>query len=465
MADERPFESPGAGPTQASRRWRTMPRWARWSVRAPLLSEQVCLVVLALVVGALTGWGAVGFLLLLDRIAGFARGPVAATLARLGLPGLPLLPMLGGLVAGPLTHRVAREARGHAVPLVMMALVRRGGRIVKRVATVDVVAALLTVGFGGVAGRTGPIVQLGSAVGSGVAELAKMSVGRVRTLVACGAAGGAAAAFNAPLAGVAFSAEVVVGRVRSDVLIVLLTALTSSLVVRQQLGDAPAFRVPASDSVAAAELPLFLLLGALLGLAAVLHVRALYRTEDLFDAWRFPEALKPAAGGLLVGIVLWGFPEVYGVGFAAVESAFGARLSGERLAALFAAAFVANCLTLGSGGSGGVFGPGLYLGAMLGGACGSLAHALWPAQTAGPGVYALAGTAAFFAASAKAPATSVLLLLEMTHDSRILPPLLAATAGSVWVSHRLSRFSIYTLKLHRRGVIPPGQEEAEPSAG
>ena len=284
-------------------------------------------------------------------------------------------------------------------------------------------------------------------------------------LVACGAAGGVAATFNAPLTGVVFSAEVVVGRVRSDVLIVLLTAITSSLVARRHLGDAPAFDVPVYDPAGAAELPPFLLLGALLACAAVLHVRALYRTEDLFGAWRFPEDLKPAAGGLLVGMALWGFPEVYGVEFVSVESAPGARLSGERLAALFAAAFVANCLTLGSGGSGGVFGPGLWLGAMLGGAFGSLAHVLFPASTAGPGAYALVGIAAFFAGSAKAPATSVLLLLEMTPDYRILPPLLAATAASVWVSHRLSRFSIYTLKLHRQGVSPPGQEERASPCG
>ena len=449
----------GGNPGTAARRWRAVPRWAKRSVHVPALSEQVRLVVLAMVVGVLTGWGAVGFILLLDGITEFARGPVAAALAPLGLPGLVLLPALGGLLSGPLTNRVAREARGHAVPLVMMALVRRGGRIVKRVATVDVAAALLTVGFGGAAGRAGPIVQLGSAVGSGVAQLARLATGRVRTLVACGAAGGVAAAFNAPLAGAAFSLEIVVGRVRSDVLIVLLTALISSLAARQHLGDAPAFSVPAHDLAGVAELPLFLLMGGLLGWAASLHVRALHRTEDLFGAWRFPEDLKPAAGGLLVGLVLWGFPEVYGAGFAAVESALGGQLSGERLAALFAAAFLANCVTLGSGGSGGVFGPGLYLGAMLGGACGALTHVLSPASTAGPDAWALVGTGAFFAASAKAPATAVLLLHEMTRDHRILPPLLAATAGSVWVSHRLSPFSIYTLKLHRRGVAPPGQEE------
>ena len=181
MAEDRPAESSSGSSNTAPRRGRAVPRWAKRSVRVPLLPEQTRLVVLAIIVGLLTGWGAVGFLLLLDRMTDFARGPVAGALSEIGVPGLVLLPMLGGLLAGPLTHRVAREARGHAVPLVMMALARRGGRIVKRVTTVDVAAALLIIGFGGAAGRAGPIVQLGSAIGSGVAQLARLTSGRVRT--------------------------------------------------------------------------------------------------------------------------------------------------------------------------------------------------------------------------------------------------------------------------------------------
>ena len=465
MGDGRPGGFPDGRSNAAARRGRALPRWAKRWMRAPRLSEQARLVVLAAVVGLLTGWGAVGFVLLLDRITGFARGPVAAVLGRLGLPALVLLPVLGGLLVGPLTHRMAREARGHGVPLVMMALARRGGRIVKRVAAVDVGAALLTIGFGGAAGRAGPIVQIGAAVGSGLARLARLGSGRARTLVASGAAAGVAATFNAPLAGAAFAWEVVAGRLRSDVLAVLAASVVAGAVVRGQLGSAPAFSLPVYDPPGVAELPFFLLLGGLLGWAASCHVRALYHTEDLFGAWRFPEDLKPAVGGLLTGMVLWWLPAVYGAEFAAVESALAGQLSGPRLAGLFAAAFLANCATLGSGGSGGVFGPALYLGAMLGGACGPLAHALLSASPAGPGFHALVGAAAFFAASAKAPLTSILLLLETTHDYRILPPVLAATAGSVWVSHRLSRFSIYSLKLHRAGVVAPGREESEPAAG
>ena len=444
------------GSPNALPRWRALSRWTRGLLSLPFLAGQVWFVILAVVVGALTGWGAAGCILLLDGIAAFARGPVASALAGLGSARLVLLPVLGGLLAGPLIYRVAREARGHSVPLVMMALVRRKGRVLKRVASVDLAAALLTIGFGGAAGRVGPLVQMGSAFGSATGLLANLASSRVRTLVACGAAGGVAAVFDAPMAGAVFSLEVVVGRVRSDLPLVLLTAWISSLAARQIVGNAPAFSVPAQDPVGAAELPLFVLMGGLIGWVAVLHVRALYRTEDLFGAWRFPEDLKPAVGGLLVGLVLWRFPDVYGAGFEAAESALGGAVSGELLAALFAAAFVANCATLGSGGSGGVFGPALYLGVMLGGACGSLAQAVLPGSTAGSGAHALAGAAAFFGASARAPVTSILLLLELTRDYRILAPLLAAVAGSVYVSRRLSRFSIHTLRLHREGV-----EEAE----
>ena len=187
--ESEPLAASLRGNPNAPPRWRALRRWTKGFARIPFFSGQAWLVVLAAIVGVLTGWGAAGFVLLVDRIAVFARGPVASALGGLGSAHLVLLPMLGGLLAGALTNRVAREARGHAVPLVMMAVVRRGGRIVKRVATVDAIAALLTIGFGGAAGRAGPIVQIGSAIGSGVGQLAKLASPRLRTLVACGAAG------------------------------------------------------------------------------------------------------------------------------------------------------------------------------------------------------------------------------------------------------------------------------------
>ena len=439
-------------------------RWTKVFFRTSFLPEQNYLIILAVVVGILTGYGSVGFIFVLEWLSEFARGPVAESLEVFGPANLVLLPALGGLLAGPLIHRFAKEARGHGVPEVMTALATRGGKIRKRVATVKVVTSSLTIGFGGTAGREGPMVQIGSAIGSAVGQWTKLTPHRVRTLVTCGAAGGIAATFNAPIAGAIFSMEVLIGRVQTDFLLVLLTSLSSCMVARSYLGNYPAFTAPAYDLVSGRELPLYFVMGLVLGWGALLYMKALYKAEDLFGAWRFPDYLKPAVGGLMAGLVLRYFPDVYGAGFPAVESALWVRFPWELLIGLFIAEFAANCFTLGSGGSGGVFAPCLYMGAMLGGAFGSLVHVVFPEWTAGSGAYAMVGMAAFFAAAAKAPATSILILFEMTNDYRIMLPLMAATVGSVYLSHRLSPFSIYTLKLHRRGISYPGREEAERAA-
>ena len=403
-------------------------RWTKVFLRTSFLPEQNYLIILAVVVGVLTGYGSVGFIFVLGWIAEFARGPVASVLGVFGPASLVLLPAIGGLLAGPLIHRFAKEALGHGVPEVMTALASRGGKIRKWVATVKVITSSLTIGFGGPAGREGPMVQIGSAIGSAVGQWSKLTPHRVRTLVTCGAAGGIAATFNAPIAGAIFSMEVLIGRVQTDFLLVLLTSLSSCMVARSYLGNYPAFTAPAYDLASGRELPLYFLMGLIIGWAAILYVRALYKTEDLFGAWRFPDYLKPAVGGLMAGLVLRYFPDVYGAGFPAVESALWVRFPWELLVGLFVAEFLANCATLGSGGS---------------------------------GAYAMVGMAAFFAAAAKAPTTSTLILFEMTNDYRIMLPLMAATVGSVYLSHRLSPFSIYTLKLHRRGISYPGREEAE----
>ena len=299
------------------------------------------------------------------------------------------------------------------------------------------------------------MVQIGSAIGSTVGQWTKLTPNNIRTLVTCGAAGGIAATFNAPIAAAIFSMEVLIGRIRTDFLLVLLTSLSSCMIARYFLGNYPAFLAPAYDLVSLGELLLYFLMGTLIGLAAIGYVRLLYWSEDAFAAWKFPDYLKPAVGGLLVGLILRAYPQIYGAGFPAIESALWVRFPWELLLVLFAAELLANCATLGSGGSGGVFAPSLYMGAMLGGAFGSLAHEAFPAWTAGSGAYAMVGMAASFAATAKAPTTSILIVFEMTNDYRIMLPLMAATVASVYVSHRLFPYSIYTLKLHRRGIDYP----------
>ena len=439
-------------------------RWAKVWLRSSFLPEQNYLIILSVVVGVLTGLGSVGFIYVLQFVADVARGPVAGLLSRFGPAQLVLLPAIGGLLVGPLVHRFAREARGHGVPEVMTALAAHGGRIRKRVVSIKVIASSLTIGFGGAAGREGPMVQIGSAIGSTIGQWTRLTPHNIRTLVTCGAAGGIAATFNAPIAAAMFSMEVLIGRIHTDFLLVLLTSLSSCMIARHFLGDFPAFMAPRLELVSPGELPLYFLMGTLLGATAIGYVRLLYWSEDTFAGWKFPDYLKPAVGGLIVGLVLRFFPQIYGTGFPAVESALWVRFPWELLIGLFVAELLANCATLGSGGSGGVFAPSLYMGAMLGGAFGSLAHEWFPTWTAGSGAYAMVGMAAFFAATAKAPTTSILILFEMTNDYRIMLPLMAATAGSVYVSHRLLPFSIYTLKLQRRGINFPQREEIERSA-
>ena len=434
-------------------------------LRSSFLPSQNYLILLAVVVGILTGYGSVGFIKFLHMIADFARGQVASAFAIFGPAQLVLLPAIGGLMVGPLIDRFAKEAKGHGVPEVMTALATRGGRIRKRVVMVKVIASSLTIGFGGTAGREGPMVQIGSAIGSAIGQWAGLTKRNIRTLVACGAAGGIAATFNAPIAGAMFSMEVLMGRIQTDFLLVLLTSLSSSMIARHYLGNAPAVLSPYYELASPGELPLYFLMGLIIGLAAVLYVRLLYRSEDLFGDWTFPDYLKPAVGGLLAGLVLRFFPEVYGSGLPAIEAALFTRYSWEVLLCLFIAGMLANCATLGSGGSGGVFAPSLYMGAMLGGAFGALVHGMYPDWTATSGAYAMVGMAAFFAAAAKAPTTSILILFEMTGDYRIMLPLMAATVASVYLSHRLLPQSIYILKLHRRGIVYPYADEEPDSPG
>jgi CIC family chloride channel protein len=428
-------------------------------VRSSFLPEENQLVVLAVVVGVLTGFGSVGFIKLLAAITTFARERVKSGFGVFGPADIVLLPVLGALVVGPIIYHFAREAKGHGVPEVMTALATEGGRIRPRVAIVKIVASALTIGFGGAAGREGPMIQIGATLGSTIGQWVRLPTRHIRTLVACGAAGGIAATFNAPIAGAIFSMEVLLGRLAADFLLVLLTSLTSCLITRAYLGNYPAFVAPAYELVSGAELPLYFLLGILAGLAAIAFVRLLYKAEAWFDGWTFPEYLKPAVGALGVGLILRFFPQIYGTGFPAMESALWVRLSWGLLACLFFAEMLGNCATLGSGGSGGVFAPSLYMGAMLGGLYGTAVHALFPGTTAGSGAYAMVGMAAAFAAAAKAPTTSILILFEMTNDYRIILPLMTATVAAVTLSHRLLPQSIYTLKLFQRGITFPYEEK------
>lgn len=416
-------------------------------------SETAVTVTTSALVGVGAGLAAVVFRWLIAFFTRIAFGGAERALWFLGPYQVILVPALGGLLVGPLVYFFAREAKGHGVPEVMEAVALRGGRIRPVVAVVKAIASSICIGSGGSVGREGPIVQIGSALGSTLGQALRLPDQRMRTLVACGAAGGIAATFNAPIAGVIFALEIILREFSAGYFsMVVVAAVTSNVLRRAFLGNVPAFRVPPYSLVSPWELLFYTLLGLLAALVAVAFIFLLYRMEDIFEAWKFPEYAKPVAGGLGVGVVGVYAPEVFGVGYETIETA----LHGEEIVAtmlgLMALKLVATSLTLASGGSGGIFAPSLFLGAMLGGAFGSLVHEWMPTLTASPGAYALVAMGAVFAGAARAPITAVLILFEMTQDYRIIIPLMFATGVSTLVAARLSRDDIYTSKVKRKGI-------------
>jgi CIC family chloride channel protein len=275
-----------------------------------------------------------------------------------------LTPVVAGILCGPLVYRFAREARGHGVPEVMMAVARNGGRIRPQVAVVKAIASALCIGGGGSVGREGPIVQIGSALGSTLGQLAKLDERRIKLLVACGAAGGIAATFNAPLAGVFFAMELILRQWAAESFgMVVLSSVTASVIGRSILGNHPFLTLPTFHVDHVVQYPLFAVLGLVAGLVGVVFSRVLYAIEDACDwAWRGPEWLRPAVGGLLLGGLLLVLPEMYGVGYPVLGKAVAGGYGVAFLIALLVGKLVACSLTIGIDGSRGVFAPSLFCG-------------------------------------------------------------------------------------------------------
>jgi len=422
------------------------------------------LITAAVVVGAGAGLAAVVFRWLVQTATLIFTGTTdySATTGHPANPWVPwlggafviLAPAVGGLLYGPLVHRFAREARGHGVPEVMYAVARRGGHIPGRVAVVKALASAITIGSGGSVGREGPIVQIGSALGSTLGRITRMSESQLRTLVACGAAGGIAATFNAPIAGVFFALELILRDFATrSFAAVMLSSITASVVGRAVFGDHPFLALPAFTVNSPSEYLLFAGLGLLAGAVGVLFSKILYAIEDLCDgAWRGPEWLRPAVGGLLLGLLLFAMPQLYGVGYPVLEASVAGRYTIGFLLLLVVAKMAATSLTIGIGGSGGVFAPSLVIGAAFGAAVGEAIGLVQPGLSGQAGTFALVGMAAVFAGATRAPITAGIILFELTGEYTIILPLLLAVIVATGVSRLLSGDTIYTRKLSRRGV-------------
>jgi CIC family chloride channel protein len=426
-------------------------------------NEHTIMAVLAVAVGLAGGFGAVGFRYLINFFQTLAYGSSDELLhVVLALPWYlkVWVPAAGGLVVGPLVYFFAREAKGHGVPEVMEAVALKGGIIRKRVVVVKSLASAISISTGGSVGREGPIVQIGSAIGSTLGQMLKVSQDRMRTLVGCGAAAGIAATFNAPIAGSMFALEVILGDFGLATFSpIVISSVVATAVSRAFLGDIPAFIVPAYELVSVWEFPMYMGLGLFCAVVGVTFTKVLYLTEDLFDDFKFPEYLKAIIGGMILGAGGLYFPEILGVGYGGIDLALGQQLAWWLLLLLIVVKIMATSITIGSGGSGGIFAPSLFLGAMAGGFFGAVVHQLFPAVTASPGAYSIVGMGALVSATTHGPLAAMLILFEMTGNYKIILPMMLSCILATIFAGMLKKDSIYTLKLARRGVnIREGKE-------
>lgn len=414
----------------------------------------VLLGVVAMLVGLASGAGIWLFKEMFSLVHSFLFTTVKGTFSEGNIWLVALFPVVGGLIVGLIRHYLVGKDRHEGVAGIIESVALAGGRLRYWRLPAKTAGAAISIGSGASVGPEDPSVQIGSNLGSMLGQWFRLSDERVRSLVAAGAAAGIAAAFNAPFAGVFFALELILGEIGGSALSVVVVSAVVSAVFTQALeGPQPAFHVPAYELHSAWELILYFGLGAIAGPVSALYVKLLYKAHDLFGAWRIPRWLKPAAAGLAVGVVGIFLPQIFGVGYDTIEHILNGHEFGILLLlALLAAKLVLTPLSVGGGFFGGVFAPSLFLGAALGGIYGLVAEYFFPGLGILPPAFAMVGMAAVLAGAVHAPLTAILLLFEMTHDYRIVLPLMFAVVVSMLISQRIRRESVYTLGLSRKGI-------------
>ena len=421
------------------------------------MTEHTFMIVIAIIIGVLAGFSAIGIRAMIKFFSDVSFPGTGNLLQNImDTPWLLILiiPVIGGLIVGPIIYYLAPEAKGHGVPEVMQAILLKGGQIRGRVAFVKAVASAISIGTGGSVGREGPIIQIGSSLGSVVGQFLRVSTKRLKTLVGCGAAAGIAAAFNAPIAGALFAVEIVL----MDFAVaqfspIVISSVMATVISHTFEGNFAAFIVPKYQLASPVEIGFYFILGAGSGLVAYLFIKTLYYCEEIFDnRIKIPESFKPALGGLGIGVIALAFPQVMGVGYDSINNALYGNMIWYVALILIFMKILATALTLGSGGSGGIFAPSLFMGAMLGYFFGSFVHSYFPGITASPGAYALVAMGGLVAGTTRAPITAIIIVFELTNDYHIILPLMITCIMSMIISSKLSRESIYTLKLVLRNI-------------
>lgn len=408
----------------------------------------------AVIVGLASGVGIWLFKALIELAQSLFFGQIGGALAALGRWTVAILPVLGGLVVGLIAHFFIGQERHHGVAGIIESVALAGGRLRYRRIPAKSVAAAVSIGSGASVGPEDPSVQIGANLGSMLGQWFRLSDERVRALVASGAAAGIAAAFNAPIAGIFFAVELILGEISAVALeVIVLAAVVSAVFTQAVAGPQPAFSVPPHPQYTLSQLPIYLALGLLAGPVAAAYIRLLYRAHDLFHAWPAPRWLKPAAAGLVVGAFGIFLPQVFGVGYATIETILaGEDLALGLLVALLVAKLFLTPLSIGGGFFGGVFAPSLFLGATLGAACGVVGQTLLPGLGLTSSAVAMVGMAAVLAGAVRAPLTAIMLVFEMTNDYRIVLPAMMAVVVSLVLARRLQRDSVYEASLARKGI-------------
>ncbi len=423
--------------------------------------EDQIVIVLSLVIGVLVGLTVTAFILLTGRLATRMYPPESAAWRRF------LIPITGTLVSGYLLFRYFPNARGSGIPQAKFALFLQDGYISLRTVLGKFLCCSITLASGIALGREGPSVQIGAGIASVLGRRFGLSKEKVKALVPVGCSAALAAAFNTPIAAVLFSLEEILGDLNAPVLgSVVLSSATSWMVLHLILGDEPLFHVPAYQLVHPLEFGIYAILGVVGGLGSVCFVKLLLALRVWFK--QLPASttwLQPVAGGVLMGVFGLFMPEVLGVGYNYVDRVLGGDFPVKTVALLAVMKIIATPTCYSSGNAGGIFGPSLFIGAMIGGTVGSVAHSLLPAVTANPGAYALVGMGAAFAGIVRTPLTSVIMIFEMTRDYSIIVPLMISNLISFFISQQLQHEPIYEALALQEGVYLPTGESREELAG
>lgn len=440
------------------------------------------LLILSGITGILGGFGAIGVIYTIHFFQSLAVGTnehLLVMLEELVWWKKLLIPIVGFTVVGYLVNRWAHEAKGHGVPEVMAAIALKQGRIRPIVVIIKAIASAITIATGGSVGREGPIVQIGSGIGSTIGQMLRLSPERLKILVGCGAAAGIAATFNAPIAGAFFALEVIIGNFALHSFSpIIISSVLATVISRSFLGDFPSFLLREIYILKSAwEIPLYIVFGIVCGFVALMFIQSLHWTEEWFDNLKISPYLKATIGGFFVGIILLFVPNTFGTGHDTIESILNFSIFSKNIPGAIQHGFlayfyvenhliflwfgfvillfiklIATNITLSSGGSGGIFAPSLFLGAISGAIYGMLVNYLFPEMTAPIGAYAIVGMGAVVAGATHAPITATLIIFELTNDYKIILPMLITCTLSTLMCRRMNKDSIYTLKLSLQGI-------------